>query len=297
MTSSSKDSALRAHYRLSGSSAHRWVNCFGSIALSESVPPIPPGPEAIKGTHIHDISEMALHDFLEHKLYGTDPEIRFDLLSQTEEFFETAKAYRDKMWEKAFEFSLTGKVFGLEETFLIDKDLHMGGILDLWLIYRDDHGKLTGFVGDLKTGYHYVPVKKNSQLAFYAVALRTFAASQGKTLDRVRTAIFQPKTEAEPYREHILSSKQLDVWEKKFFTGAHQILVKKSTKYKVGAWCEFCPGRAICPAYSKSISEKTSLKLIDPETVVLPDPKTLPDETILKLVLHGDSLTDWKSVV
>ena len=57
------------HSKYGASSAERWLNCPGSIQLSETVPPQPSSSAATKGTAAHKLGELALLDIGEPQTY------------------------------------------------------------------------------------------------------------------------------------------------------------------------------------------------------------------------------------
>ena len=192
---------------------------------------------------------------------------------------------------------MTGKAWGIEDKFTLNHHLQMFGYIDFWAVYISDQAKRTAIIIDFKSGHHTVPAKKNAQLAFYGAALRAEMKAAGKDIDVVRCAIYQPKDEAEPYKEVRYTAKQMDNWEKKFIQAANQILVTQRAPFKVGDWCHFCPAKAICKHYAETLSATAALQLINPDKVVLPAPETLPDETLFRLVMKGDEIIDYIKAV
>lgn len=290
--------SIRSHALLGGSSASRWMNCPGSVFLSKEMPPEKASIHAEAGTVAHEVAEMCLEDFLKHKLEGTDPSIRAHLLHKNEEMYEAALAYTETIWKDVLEESITGKAYGLEEKLAIDERLSMYGFVDFWAVYISDSGKRVGVVADFKFGYYPVVAKNNPQLAFYACALREEMKRHGKDLDIIRGVIFQPRANAvKAYQETKFTSKQLTVWKNKFLKAAESILVKKEEKFKLGNWCQFCRAQAVCPTYQADLSKKSTLQLVRIEEEVFPKPEQIPDETILKLVLHQDAVEEFLSSV
>lgn len=283
----------RSHSELGGSSASRWSVCQGSVFLARTLPPQRPSDSMKEGTKAHEFAEICLGDFLNHKKNGTDPEIRFCLMTTgaDPQMVDAAEGYKDAVWIKVLEQSITGKAFGLEEHFEFDKQLDMGGIVDFWCVYIDDRGMRVGAFVDFKYGYTPVEVKRNGQLAFYAVALRRYVREHGKDLDYVRTAIYQPRVaHRDPYQEAKLTSKQLDTWEKKFVKAAHQIYVKQKPIFKTGDQCIFCPSQAICPKYGKELSVKAELSIVEVDKVKLPEPEALTDQQLVNICLYGSKI-------
>lgn len=283
----------RLHGLLSGSSAYIWTQCTGSVFLNKDLPEEPPSKHADKGTKAHTAAEIMLEDFLQHQIHGTDPDIRAHLLIDDDEVLELASKAKELEWEHVFKKHVTGKAYGQEDRFVIDEKLGMYGHVDLWVLEHDDKAKRVARISDRKFGAVYVAAKKNAQLAFYAYALREEVRAAGKDIDYVVASIVQPKWEKEPYRETIFTSKQLDVWGKKFFDAAHQVFVKQKPKFKVGSWCTYCKAQGICPKFQKDLSKKTSLKLIEGDVSALPTPEQVPDEIIKNIVLRSDELTTF----
>jgi len=281
----------RSHALLGGSSASRWVNCPGSVFFLKNMPPEPSSPAAREGTKAHEIAEIVLEDFLSHKINGTDPDIRAHLTGTNELMLEAAQGYKDAVWEKILGGSITGKVYGMEESFVLDTSLDMSGIVDFWAIYIDDRGKRVACVVDFKYGYYPVPVDKNMQLGFYACALREELIRAGKDIDYVRAAIYQPRAKnQEAYSETRFTAKQLSTLKKAFFKAAKQIFVEEKPKFKVGPWCKFCGAQGVCDTYQKELSSKSSLMLVNAKEQVLPEPTKMSDDALAKIVNNYDAL-------
>lgn len=287
-------STEREHSDLGSSGAERWTNCLGSIALSKQCPKAKATKQALKGTDGHDLAQICVEDFLNHKVKGTDPEIRFHLLTANSDpqLIEDAYSWRDLIWKNILDESITGKAWGCEHKFYFNKNFDSYGYADFWSVFISEKAKRIGAIGDYKTGYYGVPAKKNPQLGFLAVALRNAVREVGKDLDGVKTFIYQPAAgEGEAWKEDYLTPKQLDVWEKKFHNAAHDILIKQKQTLKVGDWCYFCNAKAICTKYGKETEKKTSLALVDGKPEFLPI-QTLPIETVCKIALYGDEFIE-----
>lgn len=282
----------RTHALLGGSSAHRWTNCPGSCFYIKDLPPKSPSEFALKGTKQHEICEKYLRDYLNYKITGeSDPEINTFLSSDDEEL-GIALFYRDSVWHKVLEQNITGKAFGFEDKFTINDELEMSGYVDFWCIHIDERAKRVLSIVDFKNGMHEVNAEKNAQLAFYAVAARQEFQNHGKDIDKVKCFIIQPKSKV-PVKQTEFTPKEIDSWKHKFYSAAEQIFVKKKPKFKTGDWCFFCPAKSICPTYSKKLSSKLALKLIDPTPEILPVPEKISDEAISSLILNYDTIKDF----
>jgi len=280
----------RAHAPLGGSSAHRWVNCPGSIFYQQQLPKELPGEAALMGTQAHECAERMLEDFLQHKLTGSDPTVRASL-TYPSDMVDAGQGYVESLWKNVLQETITDKAYMIEEKLTLDENLQMFGYADFVVVYIDDRGKRVGVVVDFKYGYHKVIADKNYQLAFYACALREEIKKAGKDLDYVRAVIFQPRVEPEyHYQEVKFTKTQLETLRKRFFAAAHQIFVKQKPKFKVGSWCEFCPAKAICKSYQHELSKKTTLNLVDIGHTELPSVLGISDTALARIVLHEDEL-------
>lgn len=285
----------REHSELSLSDSDRWVNCPGAIFLSRKVGKQEAGPEAKRGTHVHELCAVKLEDFLQYKLEGTDPNIRATLMEPAykEEEIVNADSYVEIIWKEILNQSITNKAWGIEERFTFDEHLDIFGTVDFWVIYYDQKGKRAVALVDYKNGFKYVD-EKCGQVRSYACAIRREIRESGKDVDYVRTAIFQPRcVSAAPFRSATFTGKQLDVWEKRMYKSANQIYVKQKPKFKCGSWCRWCSARAICPAYTKSLEDKSSLALVTPREIKLPEPATLSDEVVSKLITSASMIEDF----
>jgi hypothetical protein len=281
----------RPHALLGGSSADRWSNCPGSVALSKTLPDKEVGDAAKEGTFAHEALEVTLNSWLDHKIKGTDYAPCPTLTGEMREYVLQAVQV---LWENVLEGSITDKAYGMETKLVIEKSLDMYGYIDFWCVYIDDKGKRAGIIYDFKYGFHNVQADKNPQLAFYAVALQEALKKKGKPLDYCRGIIYQPRVYAEnPLKETKFTTTQLETWKKKFIKAGNEIIVEKKGSYKAGDWCMWCKAQAICKTYKANLAKTTSLKLLgeaEPVTGLWPSPDQVSDEEISKIVLHGDAI-------
>lgn len=278
----------RAHSECGGSSADRWSTCTGSVFLSRNLPLETAAEHAAQGTRAHELCEIVLEDFLNHKIDGTDPDVRSHLFkADDDEMLEAAYAWRDVIWDKVLQKTITNKAYSLEDTVTLSEPLGMFGSIDFWCVYTSDKGHKVLAICDFKYGYWSVDVHKNAQLAFYACALRSELKKHGKKVDYARGVIFQPRIEGKsPYKETKFTIADLDKFERKFLDAGHQIYIEKKPKFKVGDHCKFCKAQGICPTYKKEVEKNTAISFADAGETVLPDVEKLSDEQVLKIVLH-----------
>ena len=289
--------AERKHARLGGSSAHRWCNCAGSVALCETLPPQETSEAAARGTYVHEACERCLRNFLNHKVTGESSAHDWDH-DIDDEACETANNYVDVVWKEVLEQSLTGKAWGIEEEVCLDEKLQMWGIVDFWVVYINDQGKRVLCIVDFKNGRRFVDVPKNEQFIFYGCAMIQEIRNGGKDIDVLRTCVYQPNcsTGAAPFREASYTTKQIDTWFKKFYKAGRAVFEGKA-KFKVGEWCGDCRAQGVCKAYGATISDKSALALLETKEIVLPKPESIPPERAAAIALHADDIIEFIKAV
>lgn len=276
---------------------YRALNCTGSVFLSKDLPPQEATFASDEGRIFHDHMEVTLRDFLEHQETGKNI-LRKISEVVTPEMIESVNRGLEVIWEKVFEFSVTGKVWDFEEQFWLKKNLQMGGYVDFYMLYKDDHGNRVLVVGDYKYGFRHVTAKGNAQLAFYACAIREEIQKRGKDIDYVRAFIFQPRAYGKnDYEETKFTIKQLDTWKEKFFKTAEKIFIDKKATYKVGDWCEYCRAQTLCPVYQDKIGKDLSLDIVDVEAIKLPKPQQVPMAQRVRIAMAAQEITKFVSAV
>lgn len=277
----------RDHAELSGSSAHRWMECLGSVVLARELPPSPPTEASMKGTRGHEIAEKKLSNFLAHKESGV-PIVEPPIEEGEEELHEYADEYVMAIWDNILERNIVDKAYGIEEKFVLHEKMQMAGIIDFWSMHIDDSGKKVLSIVDLKTGYYDVPIEKNLQMLFYACAAVQELTGK-RPIDYVQTAIVQPQSE-QKFKFAKYTFKQIKAYHDRFIKQGYTLYVKNKYTFKTGEHCKFCNGQALCPVYGKKIEESSSLSIVEPKTITFPDVKLLPDETLVKLKKYKNAI-------
>lgn len=266
MTSSppDPDHKTREHAVCSASGAERWLNCPGSIALSEGIPDEPSGPEALEGTRAHELSERILRDWEAKGRKLDAPWIE----SLRAEYRDTEVQTGDgRLWSmldysmtyvnvcldqvSQFDEEPTPPAVRIEHRMVLDADLGLFGTGD-FLITGIQQGKETGVVVDLKYGRSKVTTKNNKQLQFYATALRK---SSKRALEVVKVVVVQPRL-AHFYCEHTYSIEELLAVEQELLKGAEkavrQVAGFEPKELNMGRWCYWCKARFVCPEKVKA---------------------------------------------
>lgn len=285
------DHAARAHAPFGGSVASRRMNCTGAYFLESQITPEPPSDDATEGTEAHECAEWAINDYLSMRVHGHGTDMPMPVYFS--KYQEYANGYVRTIWEKVLFETITGKTYATEQVLTIDKNLGMEGPADFVCIYSDERGRKIGVVVDFKFGFKWVEAAKNDQLAHYSNGLLRFAKDNGINLHAVRAAIYQPRAGGEAYRETTFSIKYLDNWKKKYYKAATTTLIEKKARFKVGEWCHWCRGKALCKAYAADLKAKTKLELVNYKTINLPKVDQLPVDVVVKTVQNADKIEDF----
>lgn len=286
------DHGGRAHLRFSASQWSRLLHCTGPIFYESQLPPEEPTPESLEGETFHELLEVALEDFLEHRVSGSHPEFRFQVLAKNYEpyLISDVRIGVQAIWEKGLENTITGKAYGFEELFQTSKTLQIGGIGDFWCVGIDSYGKRFGLVVDYKYGKNYVSEKNNSQLA----CLSTSLLKEFPKLDYIRAVIYQPRSGEEAWREVTFTPNQLKTWENRFLRIASKYYSTGKPTFKVGEWCQNCKARSICKTYREDLNKRSAVLLgVENTGSVLPTAESTSKEARLKIVAVKDALIDY----
>lgn len=283
------DESETLHLLLGGSSANRWVKCYDSILLSKDLPPQIPGERAILGTKAHALAEKAVESMLLKKLTGSGTPGFVEEFNAEEDtdIKEAVLRYCELIWERVLGEFITDKAYGIEDFFVLDENLQMGGTADFWAVYRDNKDKRVLAIVDFKYGYN--PVEATSaQFILYACAARKHIRDNfKKDIDYARCVVIQPPNgEENDYHEVKYTSKQLDTWETRFRKAGEAIVIEKKSKAVTGEHCKYCRAQAVCKKYTKELSTSSLLQVVNIEKETFPAPETLPLEHLAKLLQY-----------
>lgn len=254
--------AARKHALCSASSAERWLECPGSVALSMTVPEPPTSPYALEGTKAHELSEKILHEWIRND-YNIDDAFLTRLRAEEDpEMLDYVMEYVYACVSASMRFDKTPTI-RIEQRLTFDEGMGMFGTAD-FIATGLMEGRNTGVIVDLKYGKgKKVKTEGNPQLAYYAVALR---GCSKKKLERVVVQIVQPRIEGASTSIEF-SKEDLDSWGLKLTLGAEQALwmaaKAKLPVYKEGSWCWFCPAKQVCPEIARRLGEKLAEQFPD----------------------------------
>ena len=280
----------KAHARLSPSAAERWINCPGSIRLSEQCPPAGSTDYADEGTAAHALAEAKL------RAYGMPDSEGAALLMETcqevdksgfycGEMDEATDLYADRVAEiyaRARQLDPAAELM-VEQHFSLDDWVPGGfGTSDAVVI-----GGSTIEVIDLKYGKGVkVDAVGNPQLRLYGLGA---AALFGDIydFDRVRMTIIQPRLDHISTEE--LSLADLQTWAEEVVKPAAKLAIGDNAPTHCGDWCRWCPAKALCRTRAEKNLALARMEFRKPDLLTV--------DEIGEVLRHADELQKWASDV
>lgn len=269
------------HARLSASSAFRWINCPGSVALSDQCPVPASSSYADEGTLAHAIGELKLR-YVNDEISKRQLNAKMKPLLQSEyycgEMEEATGYYADAVIE-ALEAAGDDAELMIEQQFSLSRWVPEGfGTSDAVVI-----GGGVIQVIDLKYGKGIkVDAHGNPQLRLYGLGAANLFDSL-YDFDTVRMTIIQPRLDHISTEELPLS--ELLTWAEDEVRPKAQMAMDGTDYTAVGDWCRFCPAKAVCrkrAEYNLSIAKDDFRK-----------PPLLRDEEIGEVLRRADELQHW----
>ena len=269
------------HARLSASSAFRWINCPGSVALSDQCPAPASSSYADEGTLAHAIGELKLR-YVNDEISKRQLNAKMKPLLQNEyycgEMEEATGYYADAVIE-ALEAAGEDAELMIEQQFSLSRWVPEGfGTSDAVVI-----GGGVIQVIDLKYGKGIkVDARNNPQLRLYGLGAANLFDSL-YDFDTVRMTIIQPRLDHISTEELPLS--ELLAWAEDDVKPRAQMAMDGTDYTAVGDWCRFCPAKAVCrkrAEYNLSIAKDDVRK-----------PPLLSDEEIGEVLRRADELQHW----
>jgi len=249
------------HCKYSPSAAHRWLACPGSLTLPE--------PEGGSKSSVYADEGTAAHALLEKCwILGTDPsEYRGEEIEDfpiTEEMIEAVQVCLDTVEAERALLQKRGAPSGVSvqaEQFITDPDNpDFGGTVDFSITSPDS---LT--IVDFKYGQGIpVEVKDNPQLLCYALLAEKDIYEGEGAFDSFRLVVVQPRC---PHEEGPVRSWEPTVQEVSDFSMMlENFWEEKSSVFKAGDHCRFCPHKANCPELYQ-LTQATAAKEFEAESM------------------------------
>jgi hypothetical protein len=276
---------MAAHKSLSASSAHRWMNCAGSVALVGVEENIGSQP-AMLGTAGHKIIEVMginketeASKYLKYtilvdetgegetELHAPDDEtpylVNADGTPRTgwhafvadEKMIDGVQMFVDEV-ERVKLTMFEPEEFNermLDMSWLDDR---LGGTADKTLVEPFGWAHLL----DYKNGYIVVDVKDNEQLKTYAVGI----LHEHPDAEGVRVTIVQPNA---PHEEGAIRTEEYTRDELKLFEiqmkEAADNTSKPNAPLRAGDWCMWCKAKTRCPEFEAKMAEEARADFSD----------------------------------
>lgn len=266
------------HSRFPASASHRWINCPGSIRLSEQVQQETATSYAEEGTLAHAIAEQKLRIAIDKTVKASDlKRLMKDPLYDGEmdeattlyaslvmEHYNAAGPNAELMIEQRVDFSdWVPEGFGTSDAIITNED--------------------TIEVIDLKYGKGIkVDADNNSQMRLYALGA---LAMYGALYDfyNVRMTIVQPRLDH--ISSEVMSVEDLLDWARVVVQPAAALAASDDAPTEAGDWCRWCPARATC---RKRAEKNLELARYDFQPGDL-----LDNDEIAEILSKVDELTKW----
>lgn len=269
------------HAKLSASSAFRWINCPGSVALADQLPAPGSSAYADEGTLAHALAELKLRKFL-----GDAGNYDKELAQiQANEYYcgemdEATDFYAETVQEHLAAAGENAELM-IEQQFSLDNWVPEGfGTSDAVII-----GGSTIEVIDLKYGKGVkVEAKNNPQLRLYGLGA---SALFGDLYDfeTVRMTIIQPRLDHVSGEE--IPLKELLLWAEEEVAPKARIAMDGTDYTACGDWCRWCPAKAVCRKRAEY-----NLELAKDEFKA---PPLLTDEEIGEVLRRAEEIQKWTS--
>lgn len=303
----------RAHAKLAPSAAHRWIECPGSIRMSEGIPNRS-SSYANEGTAAHEVASRCLEEgkdadaFLgwlinTHPAEGKSPfylggdtlepadgETTFEV---DEDMADAVQIYLDHIREIA---ASDGAAMVSFEQRLDMSDLHPGifGTGDA-TIYLHDARWL--HVVDYKHGKGVsVEVDQNPQLLLYGAGAAR--RHHNLPLDGVTLHVVQPRA---PHRDGPVRSFSVDLLDLLDFEQDIRVAAAKTddpdAPLHAGDHCRFCPAAPVCMVYRDLAMERAGAEFTDDGELTLPAPEEMTPEHRGRVLTHADFIANWTKAV
>lgn len=265
----------QAHSTLGASSAHRWMECPGSVRLYQLVPETQgePSIHAAEGTKAHELAA----DCLNHGIHPVGDDL--EMVKAVDVYYNYVN-------------SLEGDVRLVEERVDLSRlkpapPVPMFGTADA-IVWNKKQRRL--HVVDFKYGKGVkVEVKDNPQLLYYALGAVLALRVRPET---IRVAVVQPRADHRdgPIREHVYDWQELTDFKNKLLEAAALTAQPDAPVGPVGSHCRWCRAKPVCPAQERNLAEATQTDL---DHFNPPPPDVLSVERLAYLLTLKPFVDQW----
>lgn len=295
------------HHPLGASGAHRWINCPGSVRLSDQYPQ---GSTvyADEGSLAHECAEQLIktgkvtkkHRDKVDKFYADHPELGAGSADQMIRSLEDYVAFVDETARDQLKIDEATQLM-TEQRVDLDPWIPGGfGTSDV-VIIRSGYLHII----DLKYGKG-VPVsaEDNPQLRLYALGSLE-ALDAVYEVETVAMTIYQPRLDN--VSTDMIKAEDLYKWGDEVIKPAAKTAMEEDAPFAAGEWCMFCPARRECrerTEYYLALEEYKDKALLKPAEIaaVLKDVDGLVKwaqdlkDGVLTRALEGENFPGWKVV-
>lgn len=276
------------HAKLGASSAHRWLNCPGSVAAIEALPIGDTSSSfAIEGTAAHELSEICLLSGEDAEAWIGKPLVEMPDWVVDEEMAEYVQVYLDYCRAIARD---ADEIF-VEQTVSYSDWVPEGfGTNDFGALNLKDKSIK---IADLKYGKGVqVDAENNPQAMLYALGTYAEYGWVGE-IDRIDIAIVQPRLYH--ISEWSISVKDLLKWAEWVSQRAEIALSDDAERVPGEKQCRFCEVKSTCKALMKYTEDIIMAEFDDLDD--MPSPDTLTDAQIRKVLEQKALIEGWLSSV
>lgn len=239
------------HALLAPSAAHRWLECPGSVMLSQAYPD-EGGPDALDG----EASHYAAAEMLADKVVA-EGQIAPNGVILTDEMLEAAEVYVDAVRRAFSRATLLGDAGVVVERTVPIPRIHAA---HCWGT-PDARGWLPGFVlhvFDYKFGHRVVEAYENWQLIAYAAGLldephvRDFVRQRGDENITLKLTVVQPRAPHAEGPVRTWTCKASDIrGHVNRLQMAGDAALDAEPPTRAGPWCRDCSARHACPTLQR----------------------------------------------
>lgn len=312
----------RAHAKLAPSASHRWMECPGSIKLSEGIPNTS-SVFAAEGTAAHELASHCLEMNADPSAFAgmfvdimaTDAAKRFvDTPEDTDDenrFFEVDEDMVDGV---SMYCDHVRSLMGDPENFLLGVEQK----LDMTHIHGEIYGTGDATVLDMANSHLHVidlkygkgvivEVKDNPQLLLYAAGAAR--RNHNHRINRLTMHVVQPRAEHKDGRVRKFDIDLIDLIEFEADIGAAAVRTDEAAStygaanwdgefLKAGEWCGFCPAQAACPARRKKAFADALAEFGEIEDEVkFMKPEEMTEEQLGAVLRNADDLNAYVKAV
>ena len=273
------------HATLGPSSAHRWINCPGSVRLSELFTQTS-GPYADEGTIAHKYLEESVKQDKDGMAAALDQAADFyrdhPCLGETSKSLKTnideMVGWLREQYVAACTEDPAARIYSEQQVNLSEYISGGFGTADVTIAQT---GKI--HIVDLKYGKGVrVDAVGNPQLRLYALGMLEML-DMVYDVETVRMTIYQPRLYN--ISTDCISAEDLRTWGRETVMPAARLTEQDDAPFMAGDWCQFCPAKKTCRTRSERY-----LKLQD-----FRDQHTLSDSEIGAVLQQATDLEKWIS--